>query len=103
MAKLSLTANPTFKASVGIPIPGGDPQPVLFTFRHKTGTALAEWQEAAKDMTNAAAIFSIAEAWDLDDDFTGVNIARLCDQYIGAAGAIFNVYVRELRGARAKN
>jgi hypothetical protein len=31
--KFVLTASPTFKAKVGIPIPGGSPEIVEFTFR----------------------------------------------------------------------
>lgn len=103
MAKLSLTANPTFKAKVGIPIPGGEPQFVEFTFRNKSAKELAAWTESSKEMTNAEAVLSIVEAWELDDEVNAENVERLCDQYIGAPVAIFHVYVAELRGARAKN
>ena len=36
MGKFKLVAEPTFKATVNIPVAGGDSEPVEFTFKHRT-------------------------------------------------------------------
>lgn len=105
MAKLSLTANPTFKAKVGIPVPGAKPVEVEFTFKHKNRDQIKAWSAAAEDSdrTNGDGILDIALGWELDDEFTVENANRLCNEYMGAAAAIFSTYLDELRGSRAKN
>ena len=103
MAKLSLQPNPTFKAKVGIPVPGADPAEVEFTFKHRSRTEITAWVDVVADKSDAEAVLDMATAWDLDDAFTSENLARLCDQYAGAGAAIFAGYLRELRGVRAKN
>ena len=103
MAKLSLTAQPTFVIDVGIPVAGASPAPVKFTFKHKSRDELTAWLEASKDAGDAQAIADITTAWDLDDKLTLENIEQLCQQYGGAASTIFTAYLQELRGARAKN
>lgn len=103
MGKLSLSAAPTFKAKVPIPVPGSDPALVEFTFKHRTRDAVVAWLDAARDDKDEDAVLELATAWDLDDAFTAENIARLCQNYAGAGVAIVNTYLQELRGARAKN
>lgn len=102
MAKLKLTAEPTFKTKVGIPVPGAKPAEIEFTFRHKTRAEATAWieQPAGED---ADALMQIVVGWELDDEFNRENMALLCDQYGGASREIVNVYLRELAGTRAKN
>jgi hypothetical protein len=45
----------------------------------------------------------MASAWDLDDEFNADNIDRLLQNYGGSGRSIFDTYLRELNGARAKN
>lgn len=103
MAKLSLTAAPTFKAKVGIPVPGARPAEVEFTFKHKTRDEIDAWIDVRKDGKDEEALVDIIAAWELDDAVTAENIDRLCNVYPGATRAIFATYLEELRGARAKN
>jgi hypothetical protein len=103
MAKLRLTPDPTFKAKVGIPVPGKPVTPVEFTFRWRTATEVETWWEEVKERPLVELIPTMATAWELDDEFNDENIARLCSVYLGAADAIFKTYLDELRGARAKN
>lgn len=84
MTLLSLKPDPTFKAKVPIPRPGGEPVTVQFTFKHRTRREFA----------------AVLAGWDLDDEFTRENVATLLEQYGGSASAIADVYVRELTGAR---
>ena len=103
MAKLKLQASPTFKAKVGIPVPGGKADDIEFTFKHRTRSELLAWLEQTKDQPDADSVMDIALAWDLDDKFDAENVALLCDSYTGAGFAIVHAYLEELRGARAKN
>lgn len=102
MSKLKLTPDPTFKAIVGIPVPGGEPAPVEFTFKYRTQSDMDAWvNDPAK--TNLDAAKDCIIDWDLDDECNADNIALLCDRYGGAVQAILSSYIKELRGARAKN
>ena len=124
-AKLSLALNPTFAATVLIPMPGGEPAPVVFTFRHKTRTQMAAFlsARAPKDVDaaepqpkpelvdvvgraverDADMVMEIATGWDLDDAFARDSVVRLIDLYEKAAGAILSTYAEENAGHKAKN
>lgn len=103
MARLRLNPEPTFKAKVSIPVPGSSPASVEFTFKHKTRAQTKEWIEGLADGSDTAIVQEIVVAWELDDEFTPENVARLCENYLGAAAAILSTYLAELRGAREKN
>lgn len=100
---LSLTASPTFKHLVLIPVPGADAAPVEFTFKHKTGDALKEFVKSLEGREDADIILDVASGWSLDDAFEEENITRLCQNYIGSARAIMDTYLSALTGAKAKN
>lgn len=103
MAKIKLDADPSFKATVSIPIPGADNADVLFTFKHRTRDECVKWLEGITKKKDSQVVTEMATAWDLDDEFNAKNAERLCQNYGGAGSAIFDCYLRELRGARAKN
>lgn len=119
MSRLKLNPEPTFKMRVGIPVPGKGEIPVEFTFKHRTREQLMDMAKAiskeaddADESENAiaallakdvASVIECVAGWDLDDAFTPENVHRLCNTYSGAAFAIVNAYMEELRGARAKN
>ena len=105
MATIKLVNDPTFKAKVGIPVPGGSDAPVEFTFKWRTKTEAKAWLDTVEEAkpSDAEAVQAMATGWSLDDAFTAENIARLCDVYGGASHAILTTYLRELAGARAKN
>lgn len=102
MAKIKLCADPTFNAMVPIPIPGAKPTPVQFTFKHRTKKEVAEWG-VKLEKSDVELVKDMASGWELDDAFNDENISQLCDSYAGAAYAIFETYLEELRGARTKN
>lgn len=62
----------------------------------------AELARLRSDMS-AALIARIASGWDLDDEFTELVAAEMCDLYQGAAEAIFGEYNKALEGRREKN
>lgn len=103
MAKIKLDAEPTFSCDVGIPVPGSGTQPVKFTFKHRTRPEVNAWGQEVKDADDLTAVKGCVVGWELDDEFSDANIAKLCDNYAGAGFAIITAYFEELRGARAKN
>lgn len=103
MAKIKLDPNPTFDAIVSVPIPGADASPVRFTFKWRGREDARKWLNSAQGKEDPALVFEAATGWELDDPFTADNVAKLCDTYAGAAGAIVATYLDELRGARTKN
>ena len=103
MAKLSLVADPTFPAKVGIPVAGGDPIEVVFTFKHRTKDELDEFFKTRADKSDAESFLDMVSGWEFQDEFTPENVEILLQNHIGTALATFRVYVDELVGARVKN
>lgn len=103
MAKLKLIANPTFEVAVPIPVHGGESVPVKFTFKHRTKTALKEWQESLRGKQDADVILEMVEAWEFDDELNRDNVEQLLDNYAGATMAILTTYLQEISQARVKN
>lgn len=103
MAKLALTASPTFKSPVAIPVPGKKPVPVEFIFKGRTKSEFQAFVEALRDRDDVDVILDIASGWELDDAFDKDSISKMLDSYIGAARAIIDTYLLELTSARLGN
>jgi hypothetical protein len=103
MAKLSLTAKPTFPAKVQIPVAGDKPATVTFTFKGRTRDAFKAFIESISDREDVDVIMDIASGWDLEDAFDRDSIELLTQSYLGAARAIIEAYLNELTAARVKN
>lgn len=103
MAKLKLNPEPTFKAKVGIPVPGSRPAEVLFTFKHRTRDEVLAWMEGSRDATDVESVLDVVVGWELEDEFNRENVERLCNNYPGSGLVIVSAYLDELRGARVKN
>jgi hypothetical protein len=103
MAKLSLKAKPTFQAKVGIPVAGGEPVEVLFTFKHRTKTELETFITSREDASDVDSFMSMVEGWDLEDTFCKESAELLLENYIGTAIATYRAYVDQLIQAKAKN
>ena len=103
MAKLSLAAAPTFQAKVSIPVPGGKPVSISFTFKGRSKDEFKEYMETLAELSDVEAIMDTASGWDLEDAFGEENVAKLLQAYIGAAKAIFEKYISEISGARLGN
>lgn len=102
-AKIKLVANPTFKAPVDIPVPGEAPAPVMFEFKHRTKADLEGFLKSAEDLTDEQAVAAIAIGWDMGEAFTEKNVATFLQNYLGAARAIVETYLRELSQAKLGN
>jgi hypothetical protein len=103
---LKLKANPTFKAQVQIPVPGGKPVPMTFEFKHMGKDAYTSFIEREKAVarTDEEAIMDIAVGWDgADAPFSAEAVHDLCDNYHGAATAIVETFIDQLTQARRGN
>lgn len=103
MAKLVLTASPTFKTNVLIPVPGKKPTPVEFTFKGRTKTEFKAFVDTMRDRDDVDVILDIATGWELTEAFDREGVEQLCDAYIGAARAVIETYLNELSAARLGN
>ena len=103
MAKLTLTASPTFLAKVSIPVPGGKASPVEFKFKARAKDEFKSFLESLSDMEDVDAIMEIAMGWELDDAFNEDNVEKLVQNYVGSARAILEKYISENSGARLGN
>jgi Phage tail assembly chaperone len=104
--KLKLQPDPTFKAKVGIPVPGKPSHEVEFTFRHMSRDQLDEYLhgEGAKSRDYVDTVMGIATAWEgVDAPFDAESLRELFKNYMGAPVAILGTYGRELSDARLGN
>ena len=102
---LSLNPKPTFKASVGIPIPGEEkPVNVKFEFNGLSRTELQQWFTDSKDKTDEERLPLIIVNWfGIDEPYTVENLARLLDRYPGSAHAIVRKFTDEVTGQKLGN
>lgn len=104
----ALQPKPTFKASVTIPIPGGDEAKLKFVFKHKGRKALKEFFNSLGEGDNAKsdqeALLELVEDWEgVDAKFSPENLDKLLDNYPGSSHAIFSAYNKGLLEGREKN
>lgn len=106
MAKLSLVANPTFQAKVGI-IPAGDdakPIYVVMTFKHRTKKAITEWLNSRTGVSDVESFMDMVSDWQIDDlPFNQENAELLLENYGGTAKTVLDVYVDQLFRAKLGN
>lgn len=126
MAKIRIAQNPTFKAFVSIPIVGGEPEKIEFTFKYRDRPGLAalfdEWT-LKRDETQAALgdkptlseivaadteqqaqqIKDLVVGWGFDDKFDDKSILALVKSCQGAAEAVVNAYQNAFSQARLGN
>ena len=103
MAKLTLKADPTFQSKVSIPVAGGDPVEVVFTFKHRTKSGLDEFIKSRAGVSDVDSFMDMVEGWELDDKFTKENVELLLENRIGTALATYRKYVDELVQAKLGN
>lgn len=126
MAKIRIAQNPTFKAFVSIPIVGGEPEKIEFTFKYRDRPGLAalfdEWNlkrdetrtalgesptlseiVAADTEQQSQQIKDLVVGWGFDDKFDDKSIRALVTSCQGAAEAVVNAYQNAFDQARLGN
>lgn len=101
--KFKLAVEPTFKAKVSIPVPGGKAEPVEFTFNYFTRDDYIALFSASPAPSDKELIMRIVSGWELSDEFNDDNVDQLLQAYQKAAGAIVSKFVEELGPARLGN
>lgn len=126
MAKIRIAQNPTFKAFVSIPIVGGEPEKIEFTFKYRDRPGLAalfdEWNLKRDEARTALGesptlseivavdteqqsqqIKDLVVGWGFDDKFDDKSIRALVTSCQGAAEAVVNAYQSAFNQARLGN
>ena len=103
MAKLQLTASPTFKCNVLIPVPGKKPVPVEFSFKGRTKDEFKSFIDTIGDREDVDVILDIATGWELEEAFGRESVELLLQNYLGSARVIIEKYISELTAARLGN
>ncbi|NBB33103.1 phage tail assembly chaperone [Pseudomonas sp. BC115LW] len=126
MAKIRIAQNPTFKAFVSIPIVGGEPEKIEFTFKYRDRLGLAalfdEWNlkrdetrtalgdsptlseiVAADTEQQSQQIKDLVVGWGFDDKFDDKSIQALVTSCQGSAEAVVNAYQNAFNQARLGN
>ncbi len=105
---LKITAAPTFKAKVSIPLPGDDEKPadVVIEFRHMTKAALSAFLD--EQNKNGGGYDGIAKGvvigWaGVDEAFSQDALHRLLENYSAAGREIASTYAHELSKAKLGN
>ena len=98
---LKLHPNPTFKAKVGIPVPGADPVEIEIECRH---IQKDELEPKIKNLTDDEFAREVVVGWaGVDEAYSPEAFGQMLNHYPGAGREIVLAYLRELTGARAGN
>lgn len=101
---------PTFRATVDIPVAGGDPMPLELEFSHRTVDELKALFETFEGRKDIDCIMDFVSGWHNvsneqgeKTEFSREAMDALLQNYGRASLAIRNAYVFELTGARLGN
>ena len=101
---LKLQPDPTFRAKVGIPVPGSKPVSVEFEFRAMTRPQLQQYLNDSADRQDLENIGAIVCGWaGVDSPFSTEALGQLLDNYVGSARAILDTYLEQFSKARSGN
>lgn len=98
--------NPTFTATVEIPVPGNTPDPVSFTFKAKTADAFDALVKEVQsgDKTIADAVREVVAGWTHPAvEFSPERLEECFNRLPGSTLAIWAKYRQELFEGRRKN
>ena len=98
---LKLQPDPTFRAKVGIPVPGGESVEIEIECKHLAKDVL---DPKLKELTDDQFAAEVVCGWSgVDEPFSAENLAYLLNHHAGASREIVLAYLRELTGARQGN
>jgi hypothetical protein len=105
----NLNPSPTFTAPVPLSVPGvSQPLEVVFTFKHKTRTAMDKWVARYVSAPSVDVLGEVIAGWELKRDGESVPyslsaLSELAESYVPALGEISDTYILELTRAKRKN
>jgi len=103
-----LNPNPTFKATITIPMPDAEDGKITFEFKHKGRKALQAFVDslnsADKTRDDEDALGELIVGWSgVDEKYSPEALSILLDAYPSASRAIFEGYNAALIEGRTKN
>lgn len=101
-----LKVDPTFKATVDIPVAGGGTKPLTVIFKHRTRTELKEWinNPETEGKNDIDFLMDFVMGWDnADTEFSRDTLDTLVENFGGASAALRDKYLQELTGQRVGN
>lgn len=99
-----LNQNPTFKATVLIPVAGSDPAPIVFEFKRWTRSQLRDMGTEYAGRLDEDLVRDIVVGWEgVDQAFGNDALARLIDEFPAAASTIIAAFVSAHTEAKRKN
>jgi len=105
MAKIKfvLSAQPTFKAKVALPVAGSEPAMVEFTFKHRNKDEFQDWVKELGEKDDVDLILEVASAWELAEPFDRDSLETLTQDHMGSARAVLEKYISEQTNAKLGN
>lgn len=104
MATFKLNPEPTFRATVDIPVAGADDTPLEVEFRHKKKDDLKAFFVSFADRSDAECLLDIVVTWhNCEAPFNAEALETLLQNYPAAGKAILAKYSQEATGARRGN
>lgn len=104
---LKLNPAPTFRAKVGIPVPGQEqPEQIVCIFKHMTREEYQRFSapEALAKLSDIDTLMALLAGWEeVDEAFSREAVAKMTQAYHGAAFAITAAFAAELTKARLGN
>jgi hypothetical protein len=99
-----LKSDPTFRATVDVPVAGHDTMPLEVEFRHKRRAEMQEWFESFASRDELDCLMEIINGWfNVDAPFSRDNLDELLQEYPQAAKTIAAAYTAQLTGFRLGN
>ena len=101
--KFSLNPEPTFKAKVGIPVPGKGIARIDFEFNYFDRDEYVALFQQDPMPNDKGLIMQIVRGWGLDDEFNEDSVELLLKKYQKAAAAIMTTFCEEIGPSRMGN
>lgn len=100
-----INPNPTFWAKANISVPGQkDSSTIEVEFKHLNKDELKAYQDGLEEKEPVAALAEIITGWKgIDEDFTKDSLARLLKNYPASGRQLYEAFIGELYGSKAKN
>ncbi|WP_306602495.1 phage tail assembly chaperone [Azonexus sp.] len=102
---LKIKPKDTFKAKVGLSVPGSEKLEVISVeYRHLSRSALQEYYAGLKGKTDAEGLAEIMRGWDGPDAaYSPESLQELLDNYPASAGELYESFRAELVESKRKN
>jgi hypothetical protein len=96
-------ANPTFWATVDIPVPGDKACPLELEYRHRRRSEAIAFRDSLKGRSDDEIVLDMVVGWKWHEPFSAEALLDLLQEYPASPEPIAEAYFRELATANRKN